>query len=229
MNKKQWLFIVFALVLVVLLSQFNTAVQLHFSGAKEARATAEALKQQLNQEKLKNQVLAYQLQDFKQSVSGMVAGLKPKNPKEEYNLRTLASISDSQPEGIKIDYSQSMLNQAKEEFKQKYFQRAISKLEELIETYPLSPHVIEAYFLIAESSFLDNDYQKCLEVIDFMMTQYPQHDLTGFLLLRMAEIFNMRRETDNAIEVYRTVVRQFGQNKQLVKIASTQLDKIENE
>ena len=106
----------------------------------------------------------------------------------------------------------------------------IQYFEKVIEKFPASVHVVESLFLTAESYFLLGQYPACLSVVEIMMEQFPESDLTGFILMRMAQIYNMRGETEQAIEVYRTIIRQFQHNglKAQANAALKELEQNEN-
>ncbi len=75
--------------------------------------------------------------------------------------------------------------------------------------------VTQAYFFWAESLFLRGEQKACLDVIDQMIDLYPDHDLTGFIMLRMGQILQLRSRTEEASEVYRTVMQSFASNHEL--------------
>ena len=61
--------------------------------------------------------------------------------------------------------------------------------------------------------------QEGLDVIDQMMAQFPQHELTGFIMLRMGQILQIRNRVEEASEVYRLVGHNFPSNHELVSQA----------
>ena len=226
MKKHQWLFLVFSLCLTLLLSQVYSRVRLHFSGAREYKAEVEKLNVQLERQQLKNELMAYQLKDFQQSVAQALPEIKGETEEQKYLLRNVASVVSEGQSALEIDLSPSILSQGKLEFRAKNYAQAIQYFEKVVEKFPASVHVVESLFLTAESYFLMGQYPACLNVVEIMMEQFPENDLTGFILMRMAQIYNMRGETEQAIEVYRTIVRQF-QHQGLKAQASAALKELE--
>lgn len=230
MKKHQWLFLVFSLCLTLLLSQAYSRVRLHFSGAKEFKAEAEKLNVQLHREQLKNELLAYQLKDFRQSVAQVLPDVQGQTEEQKYLLRNVASVVSEGQTSLEIDLSPSILSQGKLEFRAKNYQQAIGYFEQVLEKFPASVHVVESLFLKAESYFLMGQYPACLGVVEIMMEQFPENDLTGFILMRMAQIYTMRGESEQAIEIYRTILRQFQHNglKAQAAAALKELERNEN-
>ncbi len=106
-------------------------------------------------------------------------------------------------------FLRSILKRAKKFFGEKAYDKAIREFNGLLEKYPLSQHSVEARFFIAESYFLKKDFRNSLSEIDEMVTQYPQHDLTGFILLRMGQISEYNNQAEEASEIYKTVTKKF--------------------
>ncbi|MNT14759.1 hypothetical protein D3C72_1497750 [compost metagenome] len=65
---------------------------------------------------------------------------------------------------------------------------------------------------MAESYFLKRDFRESLTQIDEMVSQYPDNDLTGYILLRMGQISEMNSQTEEASEIYKTVLKSFKNN-----------------
>ena len=227
MKKHQWLFLVFSLCLTLVLSQVYSRVRLHFSGAREFKAEADQLNVELHREKLKNELLAFQLKDFQQSVAQVLPGVEAQTEEQKYLLRNVASVVSEGQTSLEIDLSPSILSQGKLEFRAKNYAQAIVYFKQVLEKFPASVHVVESLFLTAESYFLMGQYPACLDVVEVMMEQYPESDLTGFILMRMAQIYNMRGESEQAIEIYRTIQRQFN-HEGLKAQASEALKELEN-
>ncbi|MBV2169181.1 MAG: hypothetical protein KUL82_10795, partial [Bdellovibrio sp.] len=74
--------------------------------------------------------------------------------------------------------------------------------------------------------FLKKDFRSSLSEIDTMVTQYPQHDLTGFILLRMGQISELNNQTEEASEIYKTVFKNF-KNEDLKKQAKKLAQSVE--
>nr|BFD63091.1 hypothetical protein BdHM001_17720 [Bdellovibrio sp. HM001] len=188
----------------------------HFNGHEEYQMRLANLQKQVEKEKFNNSLLSYQLKDFQQTVAQVLPDNKTLQAK--YELKNLAAVVRAPASEDSLDLSGALYEKGKRYFNGQEYDRAIREFNKLIETYPLSQHNVEARFFIAESYFLKKDYRSSLGQIDEMVTQYPQHDLTGFILLRMGQISEMNSQTEEAAEIYKTVAKNF-KNENLKKQA----------
>ena len=96
----------------------------------------------------------------------------------------------------------------------------------LISKYPSSVHAIESHFLLVEGKFQIHDYEKCVGIVDAMITNYPESELTGFALLRLGKIYEFQDRFEDAVEVYKTVIKTY-HDKDLLKQAKIFLKTVE--
>jgi TolA-binding protein len=130
-----------------------------------------------------------------------------------YQLRTIASVTNSTVRDLRIERGTSLLEKAKEEFRSKKFEFSNRQLRELLALYPDSLHAPEARFLLAEGLYQVRDLEGCVEVIEEMIRLYPESELTGFALLRLARIYESRDRIEDAAEVYRSISSHFTQEE----------------
>ena len=135
------------------------------------------------------------------------------------NLRAPASIEQ-------LDFSAVILERGKKYFSSGKYEVAGKEFEKLKNQFPASAFQIQARFFLAESLYLQRDFKKCTEVIDEMVLQYPDHELTGFILLRLGQISEHNNQIEEAQEIYRTVATHFSQ-KPLKDQALTLLKSLE--
>jgi TolA-binding protein len=186
----------------------------YFSPLKDYRNKVSTLNLKLEKEKLKTAQLQNQAFDFQQEVASHLPALESIVAKpENYQLRNLASVTQK-PLGA-FEMAGTLSEKARAEFRNKDYQKAARSFELITQKYPTSPQVIQAYFFWAESLFMNNQAQPCLDVIDVMMTQFPDADLTGFIMLRMGQILQGKSRLEEAKEVYRTVGVKFAGNHEL--------------
>lgn len=196
------------LILSVGAMQFFAVVQKHFDGKHGLQRQVADLQNQLKREEIKTYVANYQIKDFQQTV----AVLLPKASKgvPNYQKRTIASlVFEPNLEKVKIDFSDTMFEKGKVAYRETEYEQAAVRFQELIAKYPLSRHTIDAYFLLVESRFQAGEIDECIETIDTMVTLFPEHDLTGFALLRMGQIFSGRDRIEDAEQIYRLTLREF--------------------
>lgn len=223
MRNQNSFFIVFCLCLTLGLVSAYAVFVGHFNGQKHYERTLAKLQKQIDNEKLNNSLLSYQLKDFQQTVAQVL----PDNKKilAKYELQNMASIVRTPASIESLDLSGVYYEKAKKSFAERDYDEAIQKFYDLIEKYPLSKHSVEAHFFIAESYYLKKDFRNSLTEIDKMVTQFPQHDLTGFILLRMGQISELNNQAEEASEIYKTVLGNF-ENEILKKQANTLVQNI---
>ncbi|MGE3973227.1 MAG: tol-pal system YbgF family protein [Bdellovibrionales bacterium] len=212
------------LILTIGILQWYSYVREHFNGKVFYEHRTKVLEAQLRRQEMKTALAYYQLQDFQQSV----ATILPKASKElgAYQKRTIASIVQApDSEKLSIQDSSALFEKAKRHFRSEEFDEASDLLKKLIEQFPLSSHVIDSYFLLVESTYQMNELDECADYIDSMVTLFPEHDLTGFALLRMGQIFTSRDRLEDAEQIYNTVINNF-KNPEMTEQASKLLKEI---
>jgi len=108
------------------------------------------------------------------------------------------------------------LSEAKKDFRSDNYTAAAAKFRQVIERYPVSKDIIETHFLLAESLFLSGQIDASMDLVDEMMTRYPDSELTGFIMLRMGQVLEKKNRLDEALEVYQAVFRQFPKSPALL-------------
>lgn len=216
MGKQNSFFVIYCLCLTsFLLCVYNVFVK-HFDGHQVYETKLSHLHHEIENERLTNALLTYQIQDFQQAVAQVLPDKKTLTAK--FELNNLASVVRSPASESKLDLSPIIFERGKKLFNSKSYEKAISEFQGVIENYPLSKHNVEARFFIAESYFLKRDFKNCLREIETMISQYPENDLTGFILLRMGQISEFNNQTEEASEVYKTVLENF-KNEDLIQQA----------
>ena len=61
-----------------------------------------------------------------------------------------------------------------------------------------------------------------------MMNHYPQNEMTGYLMLRNAQILTQKRRNVEASELYRVIIRQFQTSEMLKQQAQKMLQGVES-
>lgn len=214
MGKQNFLFVTFCLVLTTGLMQSYHLFQEFFSPEKNHLKQISTLKQTVEEKDLRIAELENQIFDYQQQVAATLPALKKiKKKPETLQLRSLASVSQKPIEAFQM--SDLLAERARAEFRKGDYAGAAHSFSTLTQKFPTSPLAIQAYFFWAESLFLSQKHQECLDVIDQMMTQFPDHELTGFIMLRMGQILQTRSRAEEAEEVFRTVKKNFASNHEL--------------
>lgn len=183
-------------------------VQAHLSNKHGLKREVFELKAQLKREEMKTQLAHYQMRDFQQTVAALLPSASKSLP--DYQKRTIASlVVEPDLEKVKIDLSSSYFEKGKAAFRESDFETAISNFKNMLENYPLSKYTIDAYFLLVESRYQAGEIDDCIDTIDLMVSLFPEHDLTGFALIRMGQIFAGRDRLEDAEQIYRLTVKEF--------------------
>ncbi len=197
----------------------------YFNSGWESKREAKNLQQKLEDSEFRFSLLQHQMKDLEQTVVAEIP--KEKLKKSEtirdlgLNLRAPASIQH-------LDFSSVLLEKGKSYFSLGKYEVAGREFEKLKNQYPSSAFQIQARFFLAESLYLQREFKKCTEVIDEMVLQFPEHELTGFILLRLGQISEHNNQVEEAQEIYRTVATNFSQ-KPLKEQALTLLKSLEIE
>lgn len=217
MKNSNSFFLIFCLSLTVGLLCLYAGFVGYFNGHEQYEARLAQMRLEVHKERLHVAMLDYQLKDFQQAVAQAL-------PKAEqikmadYEVRNLSTVVRSPASAESIDLSPVYFEKAKKFFNNQNYDAAIAEFNSLIDKFPLSKFGVEARFFVAESYFLKKDYKSSLQTIDMMVTQFPTHDLTGFILLRMGQISELNNQSEEASVIYKTVEKSF-KNTELKKQA----------
>jgi len=208
MAKKQFFFIITCLTVVMGMVGLYAVLNRHFSMRPDYVATIERLQTELESEKLRSSNLAYQLQDYRQAVA---LALPKRGDLQETSdlIRGLASVSQVNSGDAKVDFSTALLQKGKNLFQKKDFESALKAFHKLEAEYPLSPLVVDAHYFKVECYYYLRDFKKSLDEIDRMVTLFPLHPLTAYVLLRSGQISEANHQTEEALEIFKTVEKSF--------------------
>jgi TolA-binding protein len=187
----------------------------YFNQGKEYQLEVHQLHQRIEKEEFKNALLQNQLIDFKESVAVILpANSEIKNQIANYELKNFASSLRMPASEAQMDLSGILFEKGKKLFKEQKYEKSIREFRKVLDEFPLSRYKVESHFFMAEAFFLQKDYKNSLDLIDQMLVQYPDNDLTGFVMLRMGQISELNNRLEEASEVYKTVQNHF-KNDQL--------------
>jgi TolA-binding protein len=207
-------FLSFILVLTLGWMQFYSAVRERFNGVQELKSQVASIKSQKEQRELELALDREQFLEFRQSVATLMPDvLREKGLGEEgYPFRSLAStITRSEAMEVKKTIAKTLFERGKSHFRSREYAKAIKVFKQVIDRFGFSTHVAEAYFLMAESQFQENELEECTTTIKEMVELFPQHELTGFSLIRLGRIYELQNRNEEAIDIYRTVMRSYPQ------------------
>jgi TolA-binding protein len=211
MKSYQQLFLVFCLVITLGILQLWNKSQLFFSPVKSLEHEIHQYQTSLQKEKLRTSLAMAQLKEYQESVAVvMPESVNTRLTKfSDYQMMQLGSMVRS-PASEPLELSGVYMSKAKSSFKQRRYKEAVEEFKQVVERFPSSMSVPEAHFMMAESYYLNNQPGEALDTIDKMITLFPENEMTGFIMLRMGQIFQDRKKPVQASEVYKSVIMQYG-------------------
>lgn len=134
-------------------------------------------------------------------------------------LRSPASIAA-------IDLSLWEAEKIKKAFRDgKYFETT-ELAEKFLNKHSQSSLVPEVVFFASESYFLNHQYDKAVHSIEQMTTQFPDHIMTGYALLRLGQISERAEQNSEALAIYKIIYNQF-KDKGLTQEAAVRISRLE--
>lgn len=228
-SRSNYIFTIFCLGLLVVLVEMNSYFKNYFSDGHAYLQLSEKLKVENERERLKTALAKSQLKDLEQDV----AKLLPTEQlhayrKDEYRLKQMTSSLRVPASEEGVDLSSVLMEKGKSLLKKNDYEKATRVFQELLVKFPTSSQVVEAHFLLGESYFQLEKYDECLDVAYDMMNHYPQNEMTGYLMLRNAQILAQKRRNVEAGELYRVIIRQFQTSEMLKQQAQKMLQGVES-
>ena len=211
-SRKNWIFIFFSWLLITAIVWSHGQFQTYFASNPEILFEVKRLQKEISRiEKEKTRVV-YQFEDFRQN-----AALHwPEARKSSYRF----PASDS------FDLSSTQYERGRVLFKKGSLNEALQQFELLISEFPYSKWINEAYYYKCEILFQMRDFKKFTFCVTQMTELFPESTLTGFQLLRLAQVHEIHGQEDEASELYRIISNQFNRDETLTSQAKDSLDRI---
>jgi tetratricopeptide (TPR) repeat protein len=219
-RNQNFIFVTFCLVLTLGMLQFRHVLNETYGEERALRSQLSETEVLVEKEKMKAIVYQNQLIDMQSQVASLELPDKVQGKEWIQALRVPASVD-------KLELSSVAFAEGTKAFNGENYANSSKLFRELIEKYPASAKVIEARFLLVESYFRLNRLSECLDQIDEMINHYPDNKLTGYVMLRMGQIFGSKNQPEKMGEVYRMVIKNFSHEKALVAQAEELLNKAE--
>lgn len=188
---------------------------------RSAQSQIQKLKDLLKQTELREALLSSQIEDDRAFIAPLLPAAQKrfrKGDREDYQLRSLASVITSSGREIRIERASSLLKRAKAAFHSGRLEEASKLLSQILQQYPSSVHSLEAHYLLSESMFRLGQTEAALAVSESMIRFFPTSELTGFALLQVGQALESRERPEDAVEVYNAVLNHFDQ-QELQRIA----------
>lgn len=182
----------------------------YFNSSLSGQNEAARLRESLEESRFQVVMLQHQMRDLEQTVAAAL----PKTTLAKKDIYKNLLMTIRAPASIPaMDLSSVILEKGKKYFTENQYALAVEEFSKIKNQYPSSAYQIQARFFLAESLFHQRQFKKCVEVIDEMVLQFPEHELTGFILLRLGQISEYNNQVDEAGEIFRTVRDHFPQKE----------------
>ncbi len=203
-------FLPFALILVTGLFWVFTHFQRHFSSPQVYVQKIDRLQNKIFEQELRVLRERARLREFRWEVAEILQTVpRPLRKKEEFPLRQLASVVEPQSSDLESLRSATLLQRGKALFREQELKKANQLFSEYLRQWPQSVRVPETLFLKAEAEFQLGDFESSLKTIETMVDLFPQNELTGFSLIRMSQVYQSQKRTEEAVEILKTVIHAF--------------------
>ena len=208
-------FLIYCLVLTNLLTAGYAVFIQYFQSGYEIKQQIVNLEKKIERTEFENRVAQNQILDLQQTMAETLPPEKKMIAEQRINSQWKGrafSLSQQlrEPASIKkIDLSGVYFEKGKKLFTQKKYHMAFKEFEALKEKFPLSDRAVESTFLMLESSYLQKDYKKTVDIADYMVTQYPESLLTGYAILRLGLVSEKNSQFEEASALYKIVAEHF--------------------
>ncbi len=208
MQRTQSAFMVFILCLTLGLMGLFFVFQHHFSGVDDLKNEIASLKAQLRGQEMKTELAQYDLRDFAQTVAFLIPS-KDDPQGHSYQVRNIASLVQTPAESLEVQGKRAQIMKAKKTFQRHDYEAALHQFKELYKQDVGGIYSVEIRYFLAESYYMTKRYGDSLKIIQELVQLFPEHDLTGYGLLRLGQIFNYQNREEEAIEVFQMIRQKF--------------------
>lgn len=204
--KKLWLPVT-VLLLSLVMTQVYYSASLIFSGVDELE-----LKSNKQQDIIARQQLELDLQQYKfQQYQVQVAKLLPNkinNDEASYGKRKLASLVRSSESLLGLD-AEAIIAKANKFYNNGDCDKALPLYQNIKNNYSYSDRVVEAYLLSIDCYTRKGLENQAVSEIQNMTRLFPTSELTGYALIRFAQIQKAQSRIDSAKKTYLKVINNF--------------------
>ena len=205
--------------------QLYSAFQSHFSGIDELQLQVTQLSRQVSRARAQASLARFHAENLRQTYASLAG--ENDQLKKSFSGRNLASILTSEgDQALEIEPAASLFSRGKSEFLKGHYATANEIFTKVKDNYPYSSYLVETYFLLSEGLYQTGEKESCLQIVKAMVNHYPENDLTGFALLRVASVMRERERNEDALEIYRSILRSFT-NPELKKQAKTLMSEVD--
>ncbi len=184
----------------------------YFSDTRDYIEANHELKVSLLKSQAQQDLLTYKYQVFQQNVAALLPNIKS-DLKKDYQVRSLASVvTKENPDIIKYSKIDARIDLVMKEFSDRKYGQVITSVNEILALDPISPNLVNLYFILAESYYQTHELNLCVETSQKMMELFPESDKTGMILLRVGMLLKEKNRFLEAKETWLVASKAFSSN-----------------
>lgn len=202
------IFVQFSTLLVLGLVWFYQKADNYFIENDGSKIQIQSLKSELEHKEFEAKVALLESEKIKIQTLSLLQkeNLLPDNELVKdhltQGLRSPASVQ-------KLDFSLLRIEELRTLFKEKKYNEVIVLGEAMLhreKSFVVKPEVL---FFLSEAYFLNRQYEKSVDKINQMVSLFPEHVMTGYALLRLANISEKSDQFNEAEAIYKIIASQF--------------------
>ncbi|MCC6277395.1 MAG: tetratricopeptide repeat protein [Oligoflexia bacterium] len=186
----------------------------YFSGVEFERARVAKLTNQVQAGERDLARLALKFSEFQDAM--VAAGLRIDETTTFQEPRRLLASVVAEPRLKKIllpERGEALLIKGRNMFLAGDYVRASEILEDFVEKYPGHPQLPVGAYLLQESYYLSDHKERAVHMIDYVISHFPETELSAYSLLRLGNIFERESRVEEAAEIYETIRTNFPNTK----------------
>lgn len=202
------IFTQFSMLLVLGLVWFYHSTENYFATRNGDKQEIDRMKSELEEKEFELKVSQIQNDRIKLETyalleeQNLLSGKKLVSEHLKSGLRSPASI-------MPLDFSSLKVEELRTLFKEKRYNQVVVAGEKILEKDKVFLSKPEVLFFVSEAYFLQRQYEKAVEKINHMVSLYPEHIMTGYALLRLANISEKSEQYNEAETIYKIISSQF--------------------
>ncbi|MES3038761.1 MAG: outer membrane protein assembly factor BamD [Bdellovibrionota bacterium] len=208
-SKKNFSFLIFcALIAVGIVWTYGT-FKAYFETGTDNAVVTKVVEQRMQASHVEMVRLQNQLKDLQFQTAVALGREFKENPTENPLRDKLLQVTRVPASASQVGLSDLAFERAKKLFDAQEWRTSITALSAFVKDYPMSPHIAEAYFLLGESYYKTGKFPLMLDMVETLVSQFPEADVTGFLLLRQAQVSISIHQLDEAQELCRLIKSEY--------------------
>ncbi len=191
----------------------------HYNGLNDAQVEVSLLTEEVQRAKVRTEVVQYQFDLFKQQIASVLPGYIKEpgiNDEMRSQRRGLASVVQApSSEYLMLAQIEASADELRSLFEKRQYKQVIRKAKNILALNPVSTSLVAVYFMLAESYYQTNELDHCLSVAQQMTQLFPEHEKTGYILLRVGLFLKEKNRLEEARNMFSLVAHAFAEEREL--------------